>query len=98
MTTEKANKLALRIYDELGLKISSDDPVLSLMVFQEQQTEKMTDEFKRNQMFFMRSITEKLIKAGKPKKTTTLITALIVVNIILTIFSVILGLERVLNG
>ncbi len=98
MATEKANKLALRIFDELGLKISPDDPVLSLMVFQEQQTEKLTEEFNRNQLFFIKSLTEKLIKVGKPKRATKLIKTLIIANIVLTISCVILVLERVLNG
>jgi preprotein translocase subunit SecE len=93
--SQKAENLARRIGAELGITISADDPILSLMVFQEQQTEQLAEEFKKNQVDFLKSLTEKLIKVGKPKRTTTLITTLIIANITLTIFCVILGLERV---
>ncbi len=95
MATEKAEKLARRIVAELGIKISSDDPVLALMAFQEAQTEKLAEDFKKNHVEFLKSLTEKLIKVGKPKRATKLITMLIIVNILLTIVCVILGLERV---
>jgi hypothetical protein len=94
----KSEELARRIGVELGIKISNDDPILALLVFQEQQTEKLAEEFKNNQAVFLNSLTEKLIKVGQPKKTTTLIKTLITANIALTIFCVILVLERVLNG
>ena len=94
----KAEKLARRIGVELGITISDDDPILALMVFQEQQTEKLAEKFKNNQAVFLNSLTEKLIKVGKPKRTTTLIKTLIIANIALTFFCVILVLERVLNG
>ena len=96
--SQKAEKLARRIGVELGITISDDDPILALMVFQEQQTEKLAEEFKNNQAVFLNFLTEKLIKVGKPKKTTTLIKTLIIANIALIIFCVILVLERVLNG
>ncbi len=95
MATEKAENLARRIVAELGIKISPDDPVVALMAFQEQQTEKLAENFKKNQVDFLKSLTEKLIKVGKPKRATTLITTLIIVNILLTIVCVTLGLERV---
>ena len=93
--SQKAEKLARRIGVELGITISDDDPILALMVFQEQQTEKIAEEFKNNQAIFLSSLTEKLTKVGKPKRTTTLIKTLIIANIVLTIFCVILVLERV---
>ncbi len=96
--SQKTEKLARRIGVELGITISGDDPILALMVFQEQQTEKLAEEFKNNQAVFLNSLTERLIKVGKPKRTTTLIKTLIIANITLTIFCVILVLERVLNG
>jgi hypothetical protein len=96
--SQKAEELARRIGVELGIKISDDDPILALLVFQEQQTEKLAEEFKNNQAVFLNSLTEKLIKVGQPKKTTTLIKTLITANIALTLFCVILVLERVLNG
>ena len=96
--SQKAEKLARRIGVELGITISDDDPILALMVFQEQQTEKLAEQFKNNQAVFLNSLTEKLIKVDKPKRTATLIKPLIIANISLTIFCVILVLERVLNG
>jgi hypothetical protein len=96
--SKKADELARRIGVELGIKISDDDPILALLVFQEQQTEKLAEEFKNNQAVFLNSLTEKLIKVGQPKKKTTLIKTLITANIALTIFCVILVFERVLNG
>ena len=68
--------------------------LFALMVFQEQQTEKLAEEFKNNQAVFLSSLTEKLIKVGKLKRSTTLIKTLIIANIVLTISCVIL----VLNG
>ena len=94
MATEKAENLARRIVAELGIKISSDDPILALMVFQEAQTEKLAEDFKNNHVDFLKSLTEKLIKVGKPKRATKLITTLIIVNILLTILCVILGFDR----
>jgi hypothetical protein len=94
MATEKAENLARRIVAELGIKISSDDPILALMAFQEEQTQKLAEDFKNNHVEFLKSLTEKLIKVGKPKSSTKLITTLISVNILLTIMCVILGLGR----
>ncbi len=96
--SQKAEELARRIGVELGIAISDDDPILALMVFQEQQTEKLAEGFKNNQAAFLSSLTEKLIEVGKPKRTTTLIKTLIIANIVLTISCVILVLERILNG
>ena len=96
--SQKSEKLSRRIGVELGITISDDDPILALMVFQEQQTEKLAEQFKNNQAVFLNSLTEKLIKVDKPKRTATLIKPLIIANISLTIFCVILVLERVLNG
>ncbi len=96
--SQKSEELARRIGVELGIKISDDDPILALLVFQEQQTEKLAEEFKNNQAVYLNSLTQKLIKVGKPKKTTILIKTLITANIVLTIFCGILVLERVLNG
>ena len=94
MATERAKDLARRIGAEPGIKISYDDPVLALMVFQEQQIDKIAEDFKKYQIFFIKSLLEKLIIISKPKKTSKLITMLVIFNTLLTIVCVILGIDR----
>jgi hypothetical protein len=88
MPSERAIKLARRISAELNIKITGDDPIIALMLFQEDENIKAQAAFQQNQLDFIKNLTEKLKSSNKPEKKSFLIPVLLVVNICLTLIAI----------
>ena len=88
MSSERATNLARRISAELNIKITGDDPIIALMLFQEEENVKSQVAFQQNQMDFIKILTAKLKSSNKSEKKSLLIPVLLGINIILTLIAI----------
>jgi len=63
----KAEKLARRIGVELGITITPDDPVIALLLFEEERHKELGESFKQSQLQLIKTITSAL-KVNSSKK------------------------------
>ncbi len=88
MCSERATNLARRISAELNIKITGDDPIIALMLFQEDENVKARAAFQHSQMDFIKILTTKLKSSAKPEKKSLLIPVLLGINIFLTLIAI----------
>lgn len=88
MSSDRAKNLARRISAELNIKITGDDPIIALMLFQEDENIKAQAAFQQSQLDFIKILTEKLKSSNKPEKKSLLIPVLLGVNICLTLIAI----------
>jgi len=88
MCSERATNLARHISAELNIKITGDDPIIALMLFQEDENVKAQAAFQQSQMDFIKILTDKLKSSNKPEKKPLLIPVLLGINIVLTLIAI----------
>lgn len=88
MCSERATNLARRIRAELNIKITGDDPIIALMLFQEDENVKARATFQQSQMDFIKILTTKLKSSNKPEKKSILIPVLLGINIFFTLIAI----------